>query len=105
MRLDLFLKLSRLSPRRSGAKDLCDAGDVTVNGQPAKAGREIRPGDRIGLRLSAREMLVEVLELPAGRSVPKDRARSLVRLVAEKRFDLWGNEVGPQRAPAGDSET
>ena len=51
MRLDLYLKLSRLVPRRTGAKELCDAGEVSVNGQAAKAGREVHPGDRITLLL------------------------------------------------------
>jgi ribosomal 50S subunit-recycling heat shock protein len=96
MRLDLYLKLSRLVPRRSAAKDLCDAGGVAVGGQAAKAGREVRPGDRITLRLPSRELTVEVLELPSGRSVPKSAARELFRVVAEQRFDLLGNEL-PKR--------
>jgi len=93
MRLDLYLKLSRLVPRRTGAKDLCDAGEVRVNGQAAKAGRDIRPGDRISLLLPTREITVEVLELPAGRSVAKAAARELFRVIGERRFDLLGNEL------------
>lgn len=96
MRLDLYLKLTRLVPRRSAAKDLCDAGGVSVNGQPAKSGREVRAGDRIELRLTSRECTVEVLGLPAGRSVPKAAARELFRLIDERRFDLFGNEM-PRR--------
>ena len=96
MRLDLYLKLTRLVPRRSTAKDLCDAGGVSVNGQIARAGREVRTGDRIELRLPARECTVEVLGLPAGRSVPKAAARELFRLIGERRFDLFGNELPPR---------
>jgi ribosomal 50S subunit-recycling heat shock protein len=96
MRLDLYLKLSRLVPRRSVAKDLCDAGGVSVNEQSAKAGREVQPGDRIGLRLPARELTVEVLALPAGRSVAKSAARELFRVTAERRFDLLGNDLPPR---------
>jgi ribosomal 50S subunit-recycling heat shock protein len=96
MRLDLFLKLSRLIPRRTGAKDLCDGGGAIVNGQVAKAGREVRPGDRVTLRLPAREVTVEVLELPAGRSVAKAAARELFRVIEERRFDLLGNELPPR---------
>ncbi len=44
MRLDLYLKLSRLVPRRTGAKELCDAGEVRVNGLGAKAGRDVHAG-------------------------------------------------------------
>lgn len=96
MRLDLYLKLSRLVPRRSAAKDLCDVGGVTVNGQSAKCGREVRAGDRVTVRLSSREVTVEVLALPAGRSVSRAEARELFRVLAERRFDLLGNELPPR---------
>jgi len=96
MRLDAYLKLSRLVPRRSGAKDLCDAGGVTVCGHVAKAGREVRSGDRVTVRLPARELTVEVLALPTGRSVSRAAARDLYRLLEERRFDLLGNELPPR---------
>ena len=96
MRLDLYLKLSRLVPRRTGAKELCDAGEVSVNGQTAKAGREIHPGDRITLLLPSREVTVEVLAVPAGRSVAKAAARELFRVLGERWFDLLGNELPPR---------
>lgn len=96
MRLDLYLKLSRLVPRRSAAKDLCDAGGVQVNGQEAKAGREVHPGDRVVLRLAARELTVELLALPGGRSLAKAEARELFRVLAERRFDLFGEELPPR---------
>lgn len=96
MRLDLYLKLSRLVPRRSAAKDLCDGGAVAVNDQEAKAGREVHPGDRIAVRLPARELTVEVLALPAGKSVAKADARELFRVLDERRFDLLGNALPPR---------
>lgn len=92
MRLDLYLKLARLVPRRTGAKQMCDEGLVTVNGQPAKPGREVRPGDRILLRLPSRELHLEVLAIPSGKSVPRAAARELCRILEEKKFDLWGHE-------------
>jgi ribosomal 50S subunit-recycling heat shock protein len=95
VRLDRYLKLSRLVPRRSGAKQLCDEGGVRVNGLAAKAGREIRPGDVIAVLLPSRELTVEVLALPEGRSVAKAAARELFRVVGERRFDLFGNERTP----------
>ena len=95
MRLDRFLKLSRLVPRRTGAKELCDAGGVSVNGQAAKAAREVRAGDRITLQLPSREVTVEVLGVPEGRSVSRADARLLFRVLAERRFDLLGNERPP----------
>ena len=103
MRLDLFLKVARLAPRRTGAKELIDAGGATVNGQPAKPGREVRVGDRILLRHPSRELDVEVLEVPAGRCVPKQLARTLFRVHGDRRFDLWGNEIAP-RPPGAPGE-
>jgi ribosomal 50S subunit-recycling heat shock protein len=96
MRLDLYLKLSRLVPRRSGAKDLCDAGGVIVAGHPVKAGREVAVGDHITLRLPSREVTVEVTALPTGKSVPRAAARELFRVLSERRFDLLGNELPPR---------
>jgi ribosomal 50S subunit-recycling heat shock protein len=96
MRLDLYLKLSRLVPRRTAAKELCDTGEISVNGQEAKAGREVRQGDRVTLLLPTRELTVEVLELPAGRSVAKAAARELFRVIGERHFDLLGNELPPR---------
>ena len=96
MRLDLYLKLSRLVPRRTGAKEHCDEGEVSVNGQAAKAGRDVHPGDRIILLLPSRELTVEVLALPTGRSVSKAAARELFHVIGERRFDLLGNEMPPR---------
>ena len=96
MRLDLYLKLSRLVPRRTGAKELCAAGEVSVNGQTAKAGREIHAGDRITLLFSSREVTVEVVAVPTGRSVAKAAARELFRVLGERWFDLLGNELPPR---------
>lgn len=91
MRLDQYLKLSRLVPRRGAARDLCDAGAVDVNGARAKPGRPVRPGDQLAVRLPSREVEVEVLEVPAARSVARARARTLYRVLAERRLDIWGN--------------
>lgn len=93
MRLDLFLKIARLVPRRGGAKELCDTGQALINGQPAKAGREVRGGERILLRFPSRELLVEVIAIPDGRSVSKAAARELYRILEQKNYDLWGREV------------
>ncbi len=84
MRLDLFLKTSRLVKRRSQAKALCDAERVRVNGRPAKAGQQIRAGNRIALDLYRGEMVVEVQEiLPAVRG--RGRASARYTVVAERR--------------------
>ena len=63
MRLDKYLKVSRLIKRRTIANEACDNGLVSVNGRPARASYEVKEGDRIALRLGAREVTVEVLSV------------------------------------------
>lgn len=63
MRLDKYLKVSRLIKRRTTANEACDNGLVSVNGKPARASYEVKVGDRISLRLGAREVMVEVLSI------------------------------------------
>ena len=82
MRLDVFLKTSRLIKRRSLAKEFCDQGRVLTGGTPAKASREVRPGDLITLMLPRRKVVVEVLETPSG-NVPKADAAAIYKIVEE----------------------
>ena len=84
MRLDRFLKVSRLIKRRTLAKEACDYGVVKVNGAVAKASREVKPGDIIELDLAAWYKKVEVLEVPE-RAVGKAAASSLYRVIEERR--------------------
>ena len=63
MRLDKYLKVSRLIKRRTVANEACDGGRVTVNGAPAKASREVKPGDVIEIRFGARTTRVEVVSV------------------------------------------
>jgi len=86
LRLDLFLKASRLIKRRSVAKEMCDRGRVLVGGSPAKPGREVHPGDMLTLRLSRRRLTAEVVEIPSG-NVSKERAPGLYRIVEDTAMD------------------
>ena len=61
MRLDKFLKVSRLIKRRTVANEACDAGRVMVNGKPAKASAQIKPGDVIEIQFGTRNVKAEVL--------------------------------------------
>ena len=63
MRLDKYLKVSRLIKRRTMANEACDNVLVSVNGRPARASYEVKAGDQISLRLGAREVTVEVLSV------------------------------------------
>ncbi|MCI8398878.1 MAG: RNA-binding S4 domain-containing protein [Oscillibacter sp.] len=63
MRLDKYLKVSRLVKRRTVANTACDNGLVSVNGRPARASYEVKIGDRIAMQFGARTVLVEVLSV------------------------------------------
>ncbi len=88
MRLDLFLKLSRICPRRSIAQELCDAGLVLVNGRPAKPAHSVKPSDRITLRRRDVHAEYRVLTVPETRNVARRDAPHLVELISEERLDL-----------------
>ena len=61
MRLDKYLKVSRLIKRRTVANEACDTGRVTINDKIAKPSAEVKVGDVIGLRLGGKDVQVEVL--------------------------------------------
>ena len=63
MRLDKFLKASRIIKRRTLANEACDAGKVWVNGKAVKAGFQVKTGDIVELKLAQRSVKVEVLSL------------------------------------------
>ena len=63
MRLDKFLKVSRLIKRRTVANEACDAGCVLVNDKPAKASVKVKPGDIIEIQFGTRTVKVEVLDI------------------------------------------
>jgi ribosomal 50S subunit-recycling heat shock protein len=75
-----------LVKRRSLAKELCDEGAVSVNGRPARAGRELASGDEIALSLRSRLLVVTVTELPET-PVSASRAHELYRLIRDERRD------------------
>ncbi|MBQ9860112.1 MAG: RNA-binding S4 domain-containing protein [Clostridia bacterium] len=61
MRLDKYLKVSRLIKRRTVANEACDAGKVFVNDKPARASYDVKVGDVIALTLGARQLTVQVV--------------------------------------------
>ena len=63
MRIDKFLKVSRIIKRRSVANEACDSGLVTVNGKTVKAGYAVKVGDILELRLGQKNIRVEITEL------------------------------------------
>ncbi len=81
MRLDKYLKVSRLIKRRTVANEACDGERVTVNGRQAKASYQVKPGDIIEIGYSGRVVKVEVLQVEE--HVGKAQASALYRELAE----------------------
>lgn len=77
MRLDKFLKVSRLIKRRTVANEACDAGRVMVNGRPAKASLNVKVGDVIEIMFGTKTVKVEVLDLMD--TTKKENAKELFR--------------------------
>ncbi len=77
MRLDKFLKVSRIIKRRTVANEACDAERVTVNGRPAKASYDVKVGDKLSIRFGERTLNVEVLQI--AETVRKDDAAGMYR--------------------------
>jgi len=75
MRLDKFLKISRIIKRRTVANEACDAGRVEVNGKQAKASLEVKIGDLIAIRFGDKTTTLEVLGIKE--TVRKEDAASL----------------------------
>ena len=77
MRLDKFLKVSRLIKRRTVANEACDAGRVLVNDKAAKASLNVKTGDIIEIQFGAKAVRAEVLDVQE--TVKKDEAKELFR--------------------------
>ena len=77
MRLDKFLKVSRLIKRRTVANEACDAGRVFVNGRVAKASVNVKEGDILELQLGAKSVKVEVQNVQE--TVHKEEAQEMYR--------------------------
>ncbi len=77
MRLDKFLKVSRLIKRRTVANEACDAGRVMVNGKVAKASVNVKPGDIIEIGFGTRSVKAEVVSI--AETTKKDEAKELFR--------------------------
>ena len=79
MRLDKYLKVSRLIKRRTVANEACDAGRVLVNDKPAKSSVQVKTGDTVEIQFGSRNVKVEVLEVKE--TVKKDEVESMFRYI------------------------
>ena len=81
MRLDKYLKVSRIIKRRTVAKEACDGGRVTVNGKVAKAGAEVKEGDIMEIRFGNRVGRYEITDVKE--VVRKENAAEMYRVLEE----------------------
>ena len=87
MRVDQFLRASRLVLRRTVAQELCEAGAVEVNGVAARSSRVVREGDRVSIRRRGRLLTVRVASLPAVRQPSRAEATSLYEVLSDERIE------------------
>ena len=82
MRLDKYLKVSRLIKRRTVANEACDAGRVLINDRPAKASAQVKEGDVLEIQFGSKAVRVEVLNVQE--TVKKEEAQELYRYLSKK---------------------
>ena len=86
MRLDLFLKWSRVILRRTLAKETCDAGRVKVNDTESRAGREVRVDDIVTIDFPRRRFKFKVRSIPA-HAPSKEGSREMIEILEDLRTD------------------
>lgn len=87
MRLDVFLKISRIISRRSLAQEFCDAGRIAVNGQTSRSSKEVKTGDEIAIKRHDRISRFLVIAVPNKKQVSKEASATLFRVIAEEAID------------------
>lgn len=87
MRLDMFLKTSRLVLRRSLAQQFCDSGRVKVNGSSAKSSKEIKTGDLIEIKRGKKRTTVKVLTVPTLKQVSKEESAGLFEVMGTEEIE------------------
>lgn len=85
MRLDKYLKVSRLIKRRTVAKEVCDAGRVMLNGRPAKAGSDIVPGDVLQISFGNKSLEAEVVAV--AEAIKASEASTMYRIIKEVKMN------------------
>ena len=87
MRLDLFLKASRLCSRRTIAQRICEAGLVSVNGSVAKSSHTVKTGDEITMNGRDKITRVRVLSIPTARQTSRKEAAFLYEVLSEEMLE------------------
>lgn len=91
MRLDKYLKVSRLIKRRSIAKELCDKKRVTINNKTASASKEVKPEDIITIAFGNKRVTIKVKEIIA--STKKDDSHLMYELLSQNKLKEQNDEI------------
>ena len=84
MRLDLYLKTSRLIARRSLAQKFCDAGFIKVNNLTAKSSREVKPDDELEIKKHNRLTKIRVIQIPDKKQISRQDSVNLYEVISEE---------------------
>ncbi|MEE9443293.1 MAG: S4 domain-containing protein [candidate division Zixibacteria bacterium] len=89
MRIDNYISDLGIIKRRTIAKEMADAGHIKLNGRRAKPGHKVKPGDIIEIT-GKRNLKMNILKVPEGKSVPKERRQEYFEIIEESqpKFDL-----------------
>jgi ribosomal 50S subunit-recycling heat shock protein len=90
MRLDKYLKVSRIIKRRTVAKEVCVAGRIKINGRPAKAGSEVAVGDKLEITFGGK--LIEAEILIVAETARVESASEMYRIIKEIRINQQAQE-------------
>ncbi|MBB5325839.1 ribosomal 50S subunit-recycling heat shock protein [Anoxybacillus tepidamans] len=90
MRLDKFLKVSRLIKRRTLAKEVADQGRIAINGVTAKASSTVKVGDEVAIQFGQKKVTVKITDLKE--TTKKEDASQLYEIIKEERVEVSENE-------------
>jgi ribosomal 50S subunit-recycling heat shock protein len=93
MRLDKFLKVSRLVKRRTMAKEVCDSGRVQLNGKPSKSSSTVKIGDNLSIRYGNKLVTVHIERIVD--TTKKEEAATMYTLLSEERINQAEPTVDP----------
>ena len=84
MRLDKWLKLSRVIKRRTIANEACDKDKVTINSKIAKASTEVRVGDLLEITMGLRKTVIKIVQVPEHHNVTTQESKNLYELLSDE---------------------
>jgi len=91
MRLDKFLKVSRLIKRRTLAKEVADQGRITINGVIAKASSTVKIGDEVTIQFGDKQVTVKIVDLKE--TTKKEEAATLYEVIKEERLSMENGQA------------